>query len=192
MRRAFGLPTLLLAGVLTLPLAGESRAQVAAINLDEAVELALSGRPELAGAAAFVDAERARRLLGLGLTGPTVAFSREGIATSSAPGSGFGEQKVGVLQEIPFPMALRGALRVGSASVGLAEANLTVLRAEIREAVRSAYVDALYAQELLALRERAVDLGTQLLESVEARIEVGEAAEIDLLKAQLQEAEARD
>lgn len=184
------MPRLVVSAVLlVLAATGSASAQTQSIDIEDAVRIALEGMPALDRADAAIQGRRAERLSGLGLTGPTIALEREGIPNG---GGGFGEERFGVSQEIPFPTAFRSRLRLADASVAVASASRSVLEADVREAVRTAYVEVVYYRELLKLRERAVGLGTQLLESVTARIEVGESAVVDLLKAQLQEAEARD
>ena len=141
----------------------------------------------MTAARARVASSRARRWADLGLPGPSIAYTREGIK-----GGDFTEQRVVVSQEIPMPFALTARSKGLSEGVQAATAESDLLRAQITEAVKTAYLEVLHARSTLALRGRAVELSTALMRAVSSRIAAGEAAELDLLKAQLQDAEARD
>lgn len=177
-----------LAAVACLALPHGARAQFQDIDLRGAVDVALATRPEMLAAGARIDAARARRWTDLGVPGPSVSYAREGIGSDP----GFTEQRVVLSQEIPMPLGVSARSKALAAGVEAAVVERELLAAQITEAVKTAYLDVLHSRATLALRGRAVELSAALLRAVRTRIEAGEAAELDLLKAQLQDAEARD
>lgn len=180
--------TILAFAVVAGLVAAPARAQFEEIDLRQAVEIAWANRPEMSAVQSRIAAAQARRWTDLELPGPAISYAREGIGSSA----GFTEQRVVVSQEIPMPPAISARSRSLGAGVDAVRAEQDLLRAEITETVKVAYLAVLHARSVLALRGRATELSNDLLRAVRTRIEAGEAAQLDLLKAQLQEAESRD
>jgi cobalt-zinc-cadmium efflux system outer membrane protein len=70
-------------------------------------------------------------------------------------------------------------------------AEIEAERLRLRERVKGAYLDLVYAEALAGWRRRALDLGESLLQGIGVRIDTGEAAELDRMRAQLDQASAR-
>lgn len=163
--------------------------QAASDRLDvyDAMAFAEANSPFLNALRAQVEGARGTRLTGYGIDPPTLAYAREGIP---GPGSGFAEQRWVVSQSFDFPLQSVHRLRRGSLEIAAIEQELEAARRRLRADVKSVYARLLYAQEVVHLRQQEVALGRTLEEAVTTRIEVGEAAELDLMKAELQTAEA--
>lgn len=157
------------------------------LDVHRAVAYAEANSPHLNGLRAQIAAARGARLTGLGIDPPTLSYAREGIP---GPGSGFEEQRWVVSQSFDFPLQSMHRLRRGRLEVTALEREFEAARLRLRADVKSVYARLLHAQEVVHLREQQVALGRMLEEAVGTRIEVGEAAELDLLKAELQTAEA--
>jgi len=184
--KAFRITFLMMAMVLlVLPI----RAQDQNLTVRDAIDLAIRSNPELAMTRTDVDRALAARWKAFGTTGFEVAHTREGVPDG---GSGFGEQKWAAGLTLPFPLQSVSAWQAAS---GQADANRLVADAtllDLTAAVKEAYTRLLFAQELVHLTSQEVDLASTLVEVVAARVEVGEAAEIDLMKVQLEQTSAQN
>ncbi len=178
----------LLLGLLPL-LSTQGMGQAVTDRLDvyDAIAFAEANSPLLNGLRAQVEGAKGARLTGYGIEPPTLSYGREGIP---GPGDGFAEQRWVVSQSFDFPLQSVHRLRRGSLEISALEQEFEAARRRLRADVKSIYARLLYAQELVHLRQQEVALGRTLEEAVTIRIEVGEAAELDLMKAELQTAEA--
>lgn len=177
--------TLLLLGFGARP-AGARQAQND-LGVYDAVALAETNSPVINRLRAGIDAAQGSRWASIGLGRPTVAFAREGIAGGSP---GFAEQRWVFSQSIDSPLESIYRVRRIDTEVDALEYELEASRRNLKVRVKSDYTLLLYARELVHLREQEVDLGHALIEAVSTRLEVGEAAELDLLKVEIQAAEA--
>jgi outer membrane protein TolC len=76
------------------------------------------------------------------------------------------------------------------ARVAAAEASASRARLEVAAATRSAYVEAVVAHQVAVLARQGFDLATRQLAATEARVSAGEAADLDLRLARLDQAKA--
>lgn len=134
--------------------------------------------------------KKAERWTAFGIEQPEIIYFREGIPTSGA--GGFTEQRWGISQTIDFP--LRSYYRVRRIDAEREARTFDVEDAvrSVRAAVKRAYTDLVYALEIVHLRTEEVALLEDLLKAVRTRMEVGEAAEIDLMKAEIEYAESQN
>ena len=174
-------------GVLTLLAGAPAHAQDQNLTVQDAIDLAVRSNPELSMTRTNIDRALAERWKALGSTGFEVSHTREGVPDG---GSGFGEQKWSAGLTMPFPMQTASAW---NAATRLADANRLEVDASLLDltaAVKEAYTRLLFAQELVHLAQQEVDLASTLVEVVGARVEFGEAAEVDLMKVELEQTSA--
>lgn len=172
---------------LGLLLPAPAHAQDQNLTVQDAIALAVQSNPELAMTRNDVDRALAGRWNALGKNGLEVMHTREGVPDG---GSGFAEQRWAAGLTIPFPLQ---TTRAWSAASRLADANRLAADAallDLTAAVKEAYARLLFAQEVVHLSEQEVELATTLVEVVGARVEVGEAAEVDLMKVELEQTSA--
>lgn len=176
--------TLLMLAALFVP---GAQAQDQTLTVRDAIDLAIASNPELAIEKRAADRARALRWNALGTTGLELDYTREGIPDGAA---GFGEQKWAAGLTLPFPLhgtyQWRAANRLAEAGALGGSAALL----DVKAAVKEAYTRLLFAQEMVHLRQQEVDLATTLVQVVSARVEVGESAQVDLLKVELEQSSA--
>lgn len=175
-------------------LAGPAWAQVPdpapdRLGVYDAIELARQYNPVLGEGRARVARTQAAWWTGLGLAPPEVTYFREGIPEGA--GDGFAEQRWTLTQRIDFPLTTYYRLQRYGAEEGAAALDLAAVQARLRGDVKKAYTDLLYAQELVHLRQEEVALGRQLVDAAAVRVEVGEASELEAIKAEIGLAEAQ-
>lgn len=166
-----------------------ARAQDQNLTVRDAIDLAIRSNPELAMTRADVDRALAARWKAFGSTGLEVMHTREGVPDG---GSGFAEQKWAAGLTLPFPLQSTASWQAASrkANADLLTVDATLL--DVISSVKAAYTRLLFAQELVHLTSQEVDLASTLVEVVAARVEFGEAAEIDLMKVQLEQTSAQN
>jgi cobalt-zinc-cadmium efflux system outer membrane protein len=168
-----------------MPAAGQRQP----LGVKEALRLAEESNPQLGRTMNSVSMTRADLWEAVGLEGLDVTHIREGIPNS---GSGFGEQNWHISTGFPFPLRALAGWRAVKQRVSAKEYAVQSQLRTVRSAVKTAYAELLYAQEMRHLRKQEVDLAETLTEVVRGRVEVGESAQLDLMKVQLQVAAAQN
>lgn len=172
----------------TLLLALPAAAQPTPFGIHEAIEMATRHSPVMGEGRAQLSRSRAQWWTGLGLSRPELHYAREGM-----PGgfeSGFAEQRWGLTQRVDFPLTTYYRLQRFGTQREAVQFGLQARRVQLKSDVKKAYTDLLYAQELLHLRREEVGLNRQLVEAAAVRVEVGEASELEQMKAEIGLAEA--
>ena len=154
--------------------------------LDRLVELALAGNPDLAAAAARVEAAEAL-LAAAGVTESAEAsvgalVDREGEASVTFSAS---------LTRVFDPGgALRAERRGALARAGIAEAERDAAWLRLLDATVSGYLDLRFRQELLALRRAGIERRRDTLATVRRLAAEEEATRLEVLRAEARLAEA--
>lgn len=189
-RRSLAAAGALLVAALLAGLVQRAGAQaVQRLGVREAVALAEAQSPALNQIRAQIRMKEGAWWAGFGIDAPEVTYFREGIRTGA--GGGFAEQRWAVSQRIDFPLHSYYRLRRTRTETDALTLTLEAETAHLRSEVKKAYTDLLYAQELLHLRQEEVTLGQQLLDAATLRAEVGEASELETMKAEIGLAEAQ-
>lgn len=163
---------------------------VQGVSAGELVKKALAANAELIAARLEIDRARARLQQASLRPNPTLDFEQQrGVFNSP------GERVTTVGVSVPLEMGGKRGRRLD-----LAQAELEVARAEVAERerrlaaeVRVAYVEALAAQRELDITEGLNRLDTQTVRVVEARVNEGDAAplEVNLLRVELDRLRSR-
>jgi len=171
--------------------AAQDPASIDSLGVQEAINVALQRNPSVNQTREGIQALEGEWLTGWGLASPEVIYFEEGVPDNSGLGlPAFSQRRWGVSQRIDAPFESYYGLRRNSAEQEALGRTLDVQSALLRAAVKRAYVQLVYAREILHLTEQQVELAQGLDEAVRIRVEVGEAAEIDVMKAELELADA--
>ncbi|BDG07909.1 TolC family protein [Anaeromyxobacter paludicola] len=156
--------------------------------LEGLVQDALTHRPELAQSSTAVEAERERV--------PQAGAMPDPMFQVGIQNDGFKEIQIGKMETSylsfmltqPFFFPGKRGLRGEVARLGAdqAEAAVARMRLSVEAEVRRAYLDLLLARDQLALLARTEALWLQSEKAARARYAVGEGAQSDLLRAQLE------
>jgi len=173
-----------LAALFVCQSSGDARGQ----DLDNLVRELLNRNPAVNAARRAVDAKKAMVPSARTLPDPTVSFQTMGnlIPPTLMGGDPSSARVLSLAQEIPFP----GKLNL-QGQIAAAEADAEIWRYEEvrREAVaelKSAYFDYFLARKLAVVVEKSKVLLTQFAEISQARYKVGEGAQQDVIKAQVE------
>lgn len=157
-------------------------ALAAPLSPDDAVIAALSSNPSIAAAEAELEAA----------TGATrqSALLRENPAVDAGYSVVGGRLDLSVSQPVSLTGAGRADHKSALARQAAAEAALTRRRLEVAAETRRAYVEAVVAHQVADLAQQAFDLATRQLAATAERVRTGEAADLDLRLARLDQAKA--
>ena len=156
--------------------------------LDRLIEQSVSQRPELRAASALARAERERVPQAGALPDPTLTF---GIQNDGFNGLQIGTAETSFWQVLltqPLPWPGKRGLRTDAAELGARQADADVARARLTtEAdVRRAYLGLVLARDRLALLGNLEAIWQKSAGIARTRYESGEAAQSDVLRAQLE------
>jgi outer membrane protein TolC len=152
------------------------------------VKEAMEKRPELAQARAQIVAERERVPQSVVLPDPTLSLGIQNDGFSSIQIGKMETSWISIIASQTFPWAGKRGLRGELAGLGTreAEADLRRVLLSVAAEMERAYVDLLLVRDQLGLLTRLESLWTQSEGLARVRYESGEAAQSDLLRAQLQ------
>ena len=152
------------------------------------VKQAMEKRPELAQARAQIAAEAERAPQSRALPDPTLSFGIQNDGFSSIQIGKMETSWISIMASQTFPWAGKRGLRSELAGLGTreAEADLRRVLLSVAAEVERAYLDLLLVRDQLGLLARLESLWAQSEGLARIRYEAGEAAQSDLLRAQLQ------
>lgn len=153
------------------------------------IAAALEANPELAALRREFDAARARIPQAKALPDPAVSF---GVNTQTIPlpfaglKGDFSELYVGVSQDLPWfgVRRLRGQAASAEAEAKFAEYAVNARR--VAAEVKAAYYDIYRADRVLAVLARDKQILEKIAQVAQARYEVGQAQQVDLINAQVE------
>ena len=173
-----------LAALLVCLTSGVARGQ----DLDKLVQELLERNPSVLAARRAVDAKKALVTSVRTLPDPSVSFETMGnlLPPTLMGGDPSSARVLTFSQEIPFPgkLGLQGQIAAAEADAELWK--YEEVRREAVAELKSAYYDYYLARKLAEVVEKSKGLLTQFAEISEARYKVGEGAQQDVIKAQLE------
>lgn len=155
------------------------------LGVYEAIDLARARSPKLHQLRQQVDAKGGEWLTSFGLNAPELVYAKEGIT-----GGAYDERRWGISQTIDFPLQSYYRLRQVDTQRSALSLDVEAALNDLTVAVKKAYTQLLYTQEILHLRLEEVRLARALQDAASVRVEVGEASELELMKADIGLAEA--
>ncbi len=182
------------AGALTLaPPAARAQAAAPPLRLtrQQAIDTALADNPALQAARQQVDEARAQLVQQVAFPDPTIGGDVTGETSPARPGSGTGHD-LGVGLTVPFPTKFHDLGVMGRAGVAQAGFAYTQLREQTASLTAQAYDALLVAVQHHADLEGGRTLAQQFLDKTRARYGAGTVAGLDVLKAQVDLAQAEN
>ena len=157
--------------------------------LDSLVQQAVSVSPQLRAARARVEAAEARVGPAALRPDPMLMAGIENLPVS-APGAGEGMtmKMVGISQAIPAPGKLSAARRVAERELDAERAQGTADSLAVARAVKDAWYDIAYVEQALVIVHQTRDLLVTIIDAAEARLRVGTAGQVDVLRARVEAA----
>lgn len=160
------------------------------LSVRTAIAMAEANNPQLNQLRQQLRARRATRGAALGIENPRLSYFREGIPDGQT--SSFSERRLAISQRLDFP--LTGILRRSRLGLEASEleAQVEATRLQVVAGVKRAYTKLAYFLEVQHLGGEQLRLAEELHNAAATRVEVGEASDLDLMRAEMQLAEARN
>jgi cobalt-zinc-cadmium efflux system outer membrane protein len=156
-------------------------------SLDEILNLALTRHPSVAGAEGLVDQSRGRRIEAGAYPNPTITGqSGGGIVRDPSTGTELNEYLFSLSQ--PLEWFGKRAARQRAAEAGLigAAAGLEETRLNLTAEVKIAFYDLLLAQRATELAKQNLAIVQEVARMVKARVQSGEGAQFEFIKAEVE------
>jgi outer membrane protein, heavy metal efflux system len=173
--------------ILLLPVICFSQSEESVLTVKDALNFALQNNPELNRVEEQIRIQESDLGLSWGIESPELFYFKEGIK-----GNSFSEKRYGISQSMQFPLTGYYQNRRAKSDVQrvekLYEAELIRLRAEVKKA----YTELAFSIKKIGLIERRMGLARELREIAQARLEVGESTELDLIQADIQYTQAQN
>jgi cobalt-zinc-cadmium efflux system outer membrane protein len=162
------------------------------LTLDEALAMADKYNPALKAATASVDKARANITTARAYSNPTITFGslgrQQALQPAGVPGMLHG---LNLTQPIEIPHTRATRLRVAQAERQVNDYALSAVRLEIRSAVKQRFYEALRNASLLEVARGNLALLEDLRRRIAIQVDVGEAARLELTRAEAETAGAR-
>ena len=163
------------------------------VTLKEALSLAERHNPQLRAASASIDGAEAGIVTAGAYQNPSVTFGSLGrqrvlMQTAAMPGMLHG---FNFSQPIDLPMVRSARINAATVRRQGAQLGLSEMRLAVRGAVKQAFYEALRRRREMQLAQGNVELLEDLRRRIQVQVDVGEAARLELTRAEAEVASAR-
>jgi len=162
-----------------------------AMTLPQALELAERAHPRLRAGAAQIEAASAGLVTAKARPNPE-ASAAAGYQSYRVPGNVRGPvTNYGVSQALELGELRPARLRLAESGRAVSERQLALTRLEVLTGVRRAFYEALRRRAEIAILDDTARLVEQLRQKIAVRVEVGDAARLELVRAEAEVVAAR-
>lgn len=152
-------------------------------TLDQMMDIAVERNPAMNVANAQAAAASAGMITAKSYANPQLDFgagpSRYKVGNQD-PRANWG---IGLSQQLEYSNVRAARREVASANIDISEIGKQVTKLQLRNSVKVAFYDVLQRQQILKIAEGNLDLLKQIHERVKLRVDVGEAAKYEVIKA---------
>ena len=167
-----------------------AKAQENLLTIDKAVQLALERNPGINRERSVLAEKKEKWRTLTGVQSPELVYLKEGINRKEPVP--FAEQRYAVSQSLEFPVSAVYRVQAAKKEVSAQEMLIKAMEKDLTVNVKGQYVEVLYALHLQKLRRLQIDLANNLYKAVYSKFETGLGNGIDLIKAEIQVAEAQN
>ena len=167
-----------------------SWAQGDVLTLQQAVETAYQNNPEINQLEARIEAKKNQWRLVSGVDMPEFKYAKEGIGEQEGPD--FAEQRLAITQNFDFPLTTAYRLQALKKEMKALNLDLEERKRELKTSVKKQYVRILYALYKINLHKQQIELADELYNAAYSRSESGVGNEMEVMKAEIRKAEAKN
>jgi outer membrane protein, heavy metal efflux system len=163
------------------------------VTLEEALSLAERHNPQLRAASAGIEAAQAGITTASAYQNPTITFGSLGRQLALMPAAAYPGNLHGLnfSQPIDLPVVRSSRIRAATIRKETNQYALAETRLAVRGAVKQAFFDALRRRREMQLAQGNVELLEDLRRRIQVQVNVGEAARLELTRAEAEVASAR-
>ena len=159
-------------------------------SLTQIVDQALKNNPEIHAAKKKAEAIHARAKQATYLEDPQIAFQLGGVPLSDPTNLNQADaNSIGIRQMIPFFGKLGLKEKIAQREASVAEQEVRAKEREIISMVKMAYADLFMAQRSVEILREQLEILRVVIGATEARYRVGQVAQQDVFKAQLEQSQ---
>lgn len=152
------------------------------VAIDDVVKTAIENNPEIKTAQFNIEREDAIKLKAFNIPKPQVFVEYEGIKGNI---SSFESRKIGISQELEFPVSYFLRANVQSSQIEIAKQELNQLTSNIKAEVKTAYLDLLLNNKLLELTNENLKIYNDFLFIAEQKYDAGATSNLEVLRARI-------
>jgi cobalt-zinc-cadmium efflux system outer membrane protein len=160
------------------------------LTIQDAVEQAIKNNAQINQKRSQLQQKKEEWRTQTGISAPEFSYMKEGINNKVA--NPFQEQRFTISQSVDFPLTTSYRLKAIREEVKALEFSIQEEERIVKAAVKSHYVEVMYAIRLQKLRDQQLELANELYNAVYTQYKNGTGNEMDLTKAELQVAEANN
>lgn len=165
--------------------------KVDSLTLEAAIGVALESSPLVEASGARVAAASGRSHQARKWTNPQLQLNADEWPVSGGRGFSDAIQTLGIAQTLPYPGKKSLDGRIGRAGVKVSEAELAVRRTEVVRDVKAAFCQVLAAERLVEVSTQLVAVAESSAVTARKRVEAGDAAYQEQLRAEVQLVQAQ-
>ncbi|MCF8231706.1 MAG: TolC family protein [Bacteroidales bacterium] len=167
-----------------------SWAQGDVLTLQQAVETAHKNNTDINQLKARIEAKKNQWRLVSGVDAPEFTFAKEGIGEQEGPD--FAEQRLAITQGFDFPLTTAYRLQALKKDLKALHFDLEEQKRELKTSVKKQYVRIVYALYKIDLHNRQIELADELHNAAYSRAESGVGNDMEVMKAEIRKAEAKN
>ena len=161
------------------------------LTLQQCIDMALEQNPLILSSAGYYKASLARIKQATALPQP-VFFYDSDLQPSLFDFGNSGESYTGIAFGIPFPTKVKASGNIARKESEAVSADVELLKLEITYSVKEAFYGLLLAREKLSYAENDLELARDFLENTELKLEAGDVARVEALRARVEAAGAEN
>jgi outer membrane protein TolC len=165
--------------------------EATSLTLQQCIEMALEKNPLILSSAGYYRASLARIKQATALPQPVFSYDSD-LQPSFFDFANSGESYTGITFGIPFPTKLKTSGDIARKESEAVSADVELLKLEIIYSVKEAFYGLLLAQEKLSYAENDLELAREFLEDTELKLEAGDVARVEALRARVEAAGAEN
>jgi cobalt-zinc-cadmium efflux system outer membrane protein len=171
----------------TLPVSGQSPAPT--LTLDQCLEIALRDSPRVRAAVEREHSAQARINQATALPQPVLSYDSD-LQPHPFQFPSAGESYLGLAQTFEYPGRRSARVAVARSEADQARNDTDMVRLELRFDVTMAFDALLLARERLVYAEQDLELARDFLEKTELKYTAGDIAEVEVIRARVEAAQA--
>lgn len=164
----------------------EMQAQKKVVNLETAIEMAISNHPDIKAAELEIENNQSLQNLKYNLGNTNISYQGDGLFDRD-----FGQQvnQIGIVQNIPHPGVTKAQNKLQDAYTAKSNINKQISENELEWKVKQLYFDIQYKKEMRSVYTDLMETYTEYVNKAEARVKAGAANPIEglSLKSKLNE-----
>lgn len=161
------------------------------LTLETALDIAMKENPRILAAQKQIDAARGRAWNIWWLPDPALTAEYEGIPKGRGL-TAFGERRISLTQAIDFPTNIFFKKKLANNDINSSRMGLEQTKLEVAAEVKKAYYDFLAKRDNLTLAMQNQMLAQEFMQKARTRYEVGEAPNLDYIRARVAAAQAEN